>query len=101
MALKQPSNEASKLLAATITEINTAVANAKNRLTGIPSDGAAPVATAQQVQEEADATTWATLQVIQLAANCDDAAALAAAIVALTPKATATNAATATNTPAK
>ena len=85
MALNKPTNAASGLLESTVNEFTVAVANAKNRLNGIPSDGAAAVVTPQQVQDEADAATWATLQGFVLLADCKDQNVLNTVIKALTP----------------
>jgi hypothetical protein len=85
MALNKPTNAASNLLEATVTELQAAVANAKNRLAGKPNASSPSVATPQQVQDEADPATWATLQAFLLLADCNDLPALNAAVTALTP----------------
>ena len=83
--LNKPTNTASQLLEATVNEITVAANNARARLAGRPSTAADAVVTAQQVQDEADAATWATLQVVLLAVDCKDMNSLAAAVKALTP----------------
>ncbi len=83
--LNKATSVAENLLNATVNEFNVALGNAANRLNGIPGAGAAAVATPQQVQDEADGITWATLQVFLLAGACADLKALNAAITALTP----------------
>jgi chemotaxis regulatin CheY-phosphate phosphatase CheZ len=83
--LNKANSAAANLLDQIVTEINTALANARERLKGVSAQGGQPAVTTQHILDEADPITLASLQAhLAIDANTDPAKANAS-VVALTP----------------
>jgi hypothetical protein len=87
--LNKATSVAENLLNATVDEINTALGNARNRLSGKPNATAAAVASAQDVEDEADDITLASLRLHLAVDSNTDPAKAKAALAILTPAAPA------------
>ncbi len=98
--LNKATSVAENLLNATVDEINTAIANARNRLAGKPNATAAPVASAQDVEDEADDITLASLRLHLAVDSNTDLAKAKAALAILAPAAAPAAAAPAAPAPA-
>jgi hypothetical protein len=60
--LNKANSAAANLLDQSVTEINTALANARERLKGVSAQGGQPAVTTQHILDEADPITLASLE---------------------------------------